>query len=226
MAPANSRRSCGSGNGAASAACSISSSSRFHFVPDRCDVVVREPVLVAEPGGCDEQRVALSPFVELALRPVLPGIATRMADEAVGRGLDELRPASAPDALDDFERRRLERPRRPSRRRSRLGSPSPPARATIPPGVTASVGVYSPYLLFSQTKTTGRLKHLREVQALEEVRLVRRAVAEIRDSDSAGGAERDRGARGGGDAAADDAVAAQDAVVGVDDVHGACAARR
>ena len=73
--------------------------------------------------------------------------------------------------------------------------------------------------MFSHTKTTGQLEDLGEVEALEEVGLVRRAVAEVRDRDAARAAEREPGARGGGDAAADDAVAAEDAVLRVDDVH-------
>ena len=53
-----------------------------------------------------------------------------------------------------------------------------------------------------------------------EVRLVRRAIAEERNRDLALTLRRDPGAGGGGDAAADDAEAADEAVRQVDHVHG------
>ena len=65
----------------------------------------------------------------------------------------------------------------------------------------------------------GQRRDLREVQALVEVRLVGGAVAEERDRDVAGALRRQRGAGRGADRPADDAEAADQAVLEVDDVH-------
>src|SRR5262249_46212181 len=60
---------------------------------------------------------------------------------------------------------------------------------------------------------------LREVHAFEEVRLVGGAVAEVGDDDPAAVAQREPDPGRGGDRAADDAEAADQAVVEVDHVH-------
>src|SRR5579863_9768048 len=63
-------------------------------------------VCLADPADLQEvardpERVALPPALELAFRPILAQIASRVADEAVGACLDELGPASCADPLDD-----------------------------------------------------------------------------------------------------------------------------
>ena len=97
-----------------------------------------------EPRAQHDERVALAPPVELALGPVLAGIAARVADEAVGDRLDEVRPAAST--------RMLGRRAPPPRARSRRSMPSivsagtsiTSARARIGPAVTDSNAVYSP----------------------------------------------------------------------------------
>src|SRR5581483_10518290 len=58
--------------------------------------------LVAQHRGGDEEWIALLPVVELSLGAVFAGVAARMADEAIGAGLDELGALSAAHALDDL----------------------------------------------------------------------------------------------------------------------------
>src|SRR6185436_6607326 len=158
----------------------------------------------------DDERVARLPALELALGPVLPGVAARMPDEAVRPGLDELRPAALADPLDDLPRRCTDgsdvhpvelRRGQLERRRAR---DDPAGRDGLERRVLAVAVVLADV-------DDGQLEDLREVQALEEVRLVRGAVAEVRDGDCARPAEREAGAGGRGDAAADDAVAAKNA---------------
>ena len=81
-------------------------------------------------------------------------------------------------------------------------------------------------MLFSATKTTGRLNALGHVQRLVEGALVGSAVAEEADDDPVGALEllRQRRAHGHGQVAADDAGGAQVAVFRVRDVHRAALA--
>src|SRR5581483_9651068 len=169
------------------------------------------------------QRIALAPAVELALRPVAPGIAARVADEAVGQGLEEERPAAracllecgagcVPDspqvvAVDDL-RRDLHRLGTGERR---------------PAGDVRGARVLAVDVVLADIERRQR-EDLREVQALVEVGLVDGAVAEERDRRLARPAEGERRPGRGRDRAADDAEAADQAVLEVDDVHRARAA--
>ena len=106
----------------------------FHLVPDRGDLVLVEPEssrsrAAATTSGSRSRQRSSSPSGRY-----FPGIAARMADEAVGRGLDELRPASAADPLDDLGG---DGPNRPDVHPVHLRGGdlrAPPARGHDPPG--------------------------------------------------------------------------------------------
>ena len=150
------------------------------------------------------ERIPRRPFLELALRPIGAGIATRVSDEPVRECLDERRPvalahvgertcgslAHEPDAhaVD-----RLRRDVHDLRARSDLARRHRAERRVLAVAVVLA------------DEEEGQLQDLAEVEALEDVTLVHRTVAEIRHGNAACRAlQRQRGSRRRGDAAADD----------------------
>ena len=180
--PANSRRSLWSGNGAASAVCSISSSARSTSCPSDAswasssDQAPCNRVAATTSGSRSFQRSS-SPSGRY-----FPDRCANGRRSGTSR-LRRIRALRRSDALDD------------------LGATSRTAQTSIPS--TVRVGIPSPRRGAGShrasrrrsacTRRTGCSRRrrrradrdLREVQALEEVRLVRRAVAEIRDRDAA-----------------------------------------
>src|SRR5581483_3418930 len=130
----------------------------------------------------DDERVALAPAVELALGAVLAGVAARVADEAVRERLDERGALAGAHAL---ERRACYLAHCPEivavddlgGELERLG-----AADRVPGGDVLGAGVLAVDVVLADVERWQR-EDLREVQALVEVRLVDRAVAEERDGD-------------------------------------------
>ena len=99
------------------------------------------------------------------------------------------------------------------------------ARARISPAVTVTERRVLAVAVVLAHEHERQLQHLREVEALEDVALVHRAVAEVRDRDAARRPrQRERRAGGGRDAAADDPERADQPVGGRRHVHRAGAA--
>ena len=131
------------GNGAASARSCIPLQLGRHLRLDTIQLGRGDTELVAHDPPRDRQRIALPPAIELALRPVLARVAPRMARRTG---------TCAPPRTPAHRRRAPGPPPRPPpphrphvhavdlRRRSSIAA----ARGTMPPGVTASNGVYSP----------------------------------------------------------------------------------
>ena len=111
---------------------------------DRLDSSAAEPVLVASwaaptTSGSRSLQRSSSPSGRY-----LPGVAARVADEAVGHRLDELGPAGRADPADDLRGGGAHGPDVHPVHAASSAAPSPRPAAVIPPGVTASIGVYSP----------------------------------------------------------------------------------
>ena len=180
----NSLNSRGSGNGAArprSSICASSSCDRGIELVDRCR---RRPRPRARDRSTRAGRAPASGRARLGL-PVLARVAARVADEPVGDRLDEARAR---------RRRAPARPRAAPRRASptrhpvdRLGRDLHHlgAGADRPGGHLLEGRVLAVAVVLADEHDR-QAHHLAEVEALEEVALVRRAVAEVRDRDAAG----------------------------------------
>ena len=143
---------------------------------------------------------------------------------AVGLALEERRPFAAAGAADRLERRLAHRPQVVSVHHLRLH----PERRRADPDLAARRDARHRRELAVEVVLADeherQVEHLRPVEALVEVPLVRGAVAEEGDRDPALALRGDRGPGGRGDAAAHDPEAAHEAVLEVDHVHRARAA--
>ena len=153
-------------------------------------------------------------MLELTVGAIGAGVAARVADEAVRQSLDEHRPVPragmrdgalgglthGPDAHPVDRLRRNAHDLRTSPDLARRHRPE--RRVLAVPVVLAD-------------ENERQLEDLAEVEALEDVALVHRAVAEVRDRDPTGRPlERKRRPRRRRDAAADDPERADEAIVG------------
>ena len=182
-----------------------------------------QAAVVDQPLPAEQQRVALLPALELARLAVLARIAARVADEAVHHHLEEHRAATCPCALGRAQRSGSRRPHVHAVDALVGDVEALDACADLARGDLLHRRELAVEVVLAHEDGRQR-EHAREVEALVEVGLVRRALAEVRDGDVARALERQRGAGRRGDRAADDAVAADQAVLEVDHVHRAGAA--
>ena len=215
----------GAGNGAASAAVTTAAmrSAIRASAPSSSAVVHARR---RQPLARHHQRVALAHLVQLARLAVGAGVAARVPDEPVGERLQERRPGARARVLHRALRRLAHRPHvhavdglRPQPQRLGAGPDLPGGHVLDRRELHVAVVLAHEH---------GReLEHAREVQALGEVGLIGRALAEEGDRDVAGAPplEGEGRAGGGGDRSADDAEAPDQPMREVDHVHGARAAR-
>ena len=190
------------------------------------ELVLRDHVLILEALGERLDRVALAPLLDLVLRAVLLGVGHRVAAEAVGHGLHELRLALLARALQSarYDVVHVERVHAVA---ARPGNAEALClhREVRHRRVTVERRAH-PELVVDDHKHHRELPEGREVHGLAEGALVRGAVAHHREDHVLAalivGGEGDAG--GERQRAAHDPVAAKEALVPVEEVHGAAAA--
>src|SRR5438034_8328848 len=175
-------------------------------------------MLFDEPAAPDGERIFQAPTVELTLRPVLARIAARVADKAIGQRFDEAGTIAPPRRLHGLLRRRPYHPQVVAVQclRGELhGLWARDARSGRDRRKRCVLAV-----AVVLTDVDHRQVHdFREIKALKEIALVAGAVTEKAHGHVPGTAQRQAGAGGRGNAAADDAEAANQSVLQVHDIH-------
>ena len=194
----------------------------------RLDLVLLQHALVHEPLGEGGDRVALAPLLDLLLGAVLLRVGHGVAAVAVGHGLHELRLAllaRAPERVghDGVHVEHVHAVALGARHAEalRLQGEVGDRRVPVERGAHAE-------LVVDDQEDHRQLPERGEVHRLAEGALVGGAVAHHREDHVLGalvvGGERD--ARGERERAADDAVAAEEAPLAVEEVHRAATASR
>ena len=191
---------------------------RAHLGLDLVEVARVDP-LGLELRAEDDDRVPRPPLLELALGAIRAGIASRVADEAVRERLDEHRPVTRARMRDRVAGRLAHGPH--AHAVDRLGGHAHDLGAcpNLARGDRAERRVLAVAVVLAD-EHDGQAEDLREVETLEDVALVHRAVAEVRHCDAARRPlECQRRPGRGSDAPADDPERADQPIAGRVDVH-------
>src|SRR5256886_7946716 len=191
---------------------------RAHVLDNALDLRLGDAMLLDQPAATNRERVFQAPTVQLTLRPVLARVAAGMANKAIGQRLDEARAIATARRLHRLPRGRPHHPQVVAVQGLRWDLHRQRARDDAAGGDRGKRRVLAVAVVLADINYR-EVPDFCEVEALVEIALVGGAVTEKGHGHVAGAAQRQAGAGGRHNAAADDAEAADQPMLQVDDVH-------